>query len=155
MEIALEDNIYVFWIVWIVMAGFLVDALWRLIYGIKSKTWKGINATVTSSEVVKNFWSDDDDQDSYSPKIKYMYTVGGRRYSGGRYSYKWWGTPNYGEVATIIKDYGNKGKIVTYYNPSNPSQSVILPGINSLNLLSVGIFMAVVIGMTYQAYSNV
>jgi hypothetical protein len=62
----------------------------------------------------------------YQAEVNYEYSVGGRRYTGDTFNTH----NNYidqASVATVSREYGDGAPCPVYYNPSSPTQSVLVP----------------------------
>ena len=79
--------------------------------------------------------------------ISYDYEVAGQEYTGNRYSFGYLagGIAGGGEVyAKIKRELPQKPSVKVYYNPSNPRESVLVPGatwIHLINFLVAGVFL--------------
>jgi predicted phage tail protein len=111
--------------------------------GLQSQSWKTTTATVLSSRWLTHHATGDEYNQTYegkgymhTPEIAYSYTVKGRKFSdtGRRYV---------NDIRSIVARYP-VGRIVRVtYNPSDPSQSVLEPGVNGMSwfMLAVGLGM--------------
>jgi len=81
------------------------------------------------------------------PNIHYNYQVGGVAYQGKRIYFISNGTGS-AWVSTKLKRYPKNSRARVYYNPSNPSESVLEPGVSagSVTLFGGFIFIACAIG---------
>lgn len=63
----------------------------------------------------------------YFPAITYAYSINGRDFLGESYSFLQWSTSNRAEVEAIVARFtpGSAGSV--FYNPQNPSESVLNP----------------------------
>ncbi len=113
----------------------IISAL-KLMRGVASREWKPIEATVIKAQVTRDF-ADEDSEPSFSPTIHYSYVVGGRIFRGKTYSFKWVGNSNYGHATNLLRGISEGKKIRVYFNPRNPKQSVVIPGVHSENYYAV------------------
>lgn len=127
--------------------------LWSIIWtGLRgreiwsSSQWVKITGTVLSSTMDYQGggeWPCPKKKDSFFPNIIYRYEVGNRIYTSDCVSFENVGMAE--ETAQAIADQFNMGEeIEVFYNPKNPRQSVLEPGvpISQFWFLGGGIFMA-------------
>ncbi|KAA0005652.1 MAG: DUF3592 domain-containing protein [Thermoplasmata archaeon] len=90
---------------------------------------------------------------TYIPKIEYSYTVNGVNYSGDKISFEIVSTTDY-EWAQNKVDLYYKGKNVTvYYNPENPSESVLEKGFPGYPLFPTALcIIFIIIGLGFITY---
>lgn len=136
----------------IIIAGLvcLVVGCIQLINGARSSKWPNVEGTVVATDVKEH--RSRRGGKSYSPEVQYQYSVNGASYASSRMSYGDAGSSSSMEGA--LKTLGNYPvgkKISVYYNPSEPSTAVLVPGITSLSylfpaigvcMLSIGLFTA-------------
>jgi hypothetical protein len=67
---------------------------------------------------------------SYHPAFLYRYEVNGQSYEGGRYRYDGFPTDYY-SVNEIVTEHPAGSKIAVYYNPDDPADTVLSPGVVS------------------------
>jgi Protein of unknown function (DUF3592) len=116
--------------------------------GLQSQSWKTTTATVLSSRWLTHHATGDEYNQTYegkgymhTPEILYSYSVKGRKFSANRYQFGDTGRRSVNEIRGIVARYP-VGRI---YNPSDPSQSVLEPGVNGMSwfMLAVGLGMIV------------
>ncbi|MFN2215995.1 MAG: DUF3592 domain-containing protein [Anaerolineales bacterium] len=93
-----------------------------------SQSWPSVSGTVTNAQVKESVSSDDDDNEtvSYYPAVEYTYQVGGQQFSGKRLSFGGLiTTGNYGKVQEKLQKYPVGGQVPVFYDPQNPSDSVL------------------------------
>ena len=114
---------------------FLGVGLWMINKGIQSENWDKGTATITSSEIEKTESRSKDAQGftqtstSYSVRVKYSYTVEGSNYEGNTVGF---GTMSHNERSDAQEElkFYPKGKTIdVYYDPENPSDSVLNKGV--------------------------
>jgi Protein of unknown function (DUF3592) len=115
--------------------------------GLQSQSWKVTTATVLSSRWLTHHPTGDEYNQTYegkgymhTPEIAYSYSVKGRKFSANRYQFGDTGRRSVNEIRGIVARYP-VGRIVRMtYNPSDPSQSVLEPGVNGMSwfMLAVG-----------------
>jgi hypothetical protein len=90
----------------------------------------------------------------YKTNIHYKYTLKSQDYFSDRVSFGW---PEYSDIEqakTAVKKYKQGQNINIHFNPANPSESVIEPGMNNSSLelfFGVWIFLAGASGTLYYA----
>jgi len=67
----------------------------------------------------------------YSAVVKYQYFVAGKAYSGDRYRY---GLFDFTSAHWIVSEHPAGKKVGVYYNPSNPADSLLRPGLEGSDL---------------------
>jgi hypothetical protein len=71
------------------------------------------------------------------PEIRYEFFVNGKRYESGRVSFKQVGTSNPQDATAVLDSYKYETSIVVYYDPKNPKNAVLVPGIGLVCFLPV------------------
>ena len=93
-----------------------------------SAGWLTTESTVVSSQLRRKW-----DKNSGSPAVRYWFEIGyryevkGQTYTGNRYRFH--GDPvfkNKSAAETLLADYPPGKKILIYYKPDNPQESVVL-----------------------------
>ncbi len=114
---------------------FLGVGFWTINKGMQSENWDKGTATITSSEIEKTESRSKDAQGftqtsiSYSVRVKYAYTVEGSSYEGNTIGF---GTMSHNEKADAkeeLKSYPEGKTTDVYYDPENPSDSVLKKGV--------------------------
>ena len=94
-----------------------------------SQNWPSVNGTIQDVKAAKNYHSGADDDinvDTYSPKLRYSYTVEGAGYSSDRIAFGYGKTFNSESAALASLQKYSRGSVVTvYYNPENPNEAVL------------------------------
>ena len=113
--------------------------------GRASLQWPHTQGTVTNS-LVKRELSGPGGGYSYVPLITYTYEVDGAAYEGNTFTYR--GINAKKKIATKIVEGLPKGQLVdVYYDPSEPSRAVLLPGASTSSYVigfAIAVFIAVV-----------
>ena len=113
--------------------GFLIAGIGRQLRAVGFPTTFG---TVTHSSVKI---SSDSEGTSYHPEIRYEYALDGARFIGDRYRYTFSTSgKKSAEQAVAVHPVGRT--VTVYYNPADPSDSVLQPGMEGGDLL-VGLFL--------------
>ena len=94
-----------------------------------SQNWPSVNGTIQDVKAAKNYHSGADDDinvDTYSPKLRYSYTVGGNEFSSDRIAFGYGKTFNSESAALAsIQKYSLGSVVMVYYNPENPNEAVL------------------------------
>ena len=126
-----------------------------VLYGIGGQLWaygySTAPGTVTQSSVLKVKGKGT----SYRPDIHYVYSVNGQTYEGTQYRYSTMATPD-NRAANIVQQHPVASAVTVYYNPRNPSDAVLLRGIEGMDLMALMFltpFNAVMLGIWGMAFS--
>jgi hypothetical protein len=69
-------------------------------------------------------------------RLAYEYSVHGQRYVGSRYSFGWTaGLAGGAKVHTFVTAHPRGSTLKVHYNPRNPAQALIAPGLSTGNLM--------------------
>ena len=116
---------------------FLLPGLLIMIVGIKgmykgliSQNWKKCNAIVQSSEIINRETKNEEDDVTFKPYITYKYTIDENDFIGDILKFGKIETGNNSRENYYLKKYPVDKCIIIYYNSSNPSESVIEPGLS-------------------------
>jgi hypothetical protein len=86
-------------------------------------------------------------QATHVPRIRYTYTVNGRKYEGSRHTI---GHVKGKTASEELVARFPKGKIVTvYYDPKDPSQAVLVRGMGGSNPFRYGMLLVVIMGLFF------
>ena len=85
--------------------------------------FRAAEGVVISSRIETH--TDDDEDTTYSPSIKYRYTVGGTAYTSTRYAYGMGSTSDHGYARGIVDQYPAGARIAVYYDPDDPAESLL------------------------------
>jgi hypothetical protein len=98
--------------------------------GKESEAWYEAIGTITSSYLKTDISYDPDDYPitTYSPNIEYLYNVDGVNYTGIRVTYKIVSTTDLQWAEGKVNEYFVGKTVSVYYNPNNPSESVLEKG---------------------------
>jgi len=102
--------------------------------GKESVNWYETTGVITSSYLATDtdYDSDYGDSTTYTPKIEYKYSVNGINYSGNKVSFEIVSGTDYSWAQSKVDSY-YEGKVVSvYYNPNNPSESVLEKGFSEV-----------------------
>jgi len=124
--------------------GFIVVPAARQLYALRFPSTEG---RILSAEVREH---DGEDGPTYSVEFEYVYTVAGREYSGTRYRYPTGSTSGSGWAHRVVSARPAGSKTPVYYNPRNPEDSLLSPGVSGMDLFLVAFltpFNAVMLGL--------
>lgn len=114
----------------------------------QSDSWLEVPCTVQSSRVQSH---DSDDGTTYSVDIVYAYSVQGKEYRSGRYTFLGGSSSGYAGKAAIVRQYPEGKQTTCYINPHNPAEAVLnrevgadlLFGLIPLVFMAVGLIGAI------------
>ena len=138
---------------------FLGVGLWAINKGMQSENWDKGTATITSSEIEKTERRSKDPQGfnqtstSYSVRVKYSYTVEGSNYEGNTIGF---GTMSHNEKSDAqeeLKSYPKGKKIDVYYDPENPSDSVLKKGVFWPMYIVIAVSVIMLIGSIWASFA--
>lgn len=138
---------------------FLGFGLWAINKGMQSENWDKGTATITSSEIEKTESKSKDAQGftqtstSYSVRVTYAYTVEGSGYEGNTIGF---GTMSHNEKSDAqeeLKSYPKGKTIDVYYDPENPSDSVLKKGVFWPMYIMITIMVIMLIGSIWASFA--
>ena len=94
-------------------------------YAMESSNWPSINGKVISLELWGRRNIDGKMVESENLKVRYEYEVQLRKYNGKNSAFY---TLHYPETVNLYNSINTDSNVVVYYNPINPSQSVLVTG---------------------------
>lgn len=113
--------------------------------GFKSGTWPSVKGKVLKSEILEHRYSRTESpgrRTEYRASVDYQYEVDGKTYFNNNISYKASKT-SYSAVMTELQKYPENSSHIIYYNPEKPEESVLDPGMGSLNYIFIGLPLVV------------
>jgi hypothetical protein len=94
-----------------------------------SQNWPSVNGTIQDVRAAKNYRSSADDDlevPTYSPKLRYSYSVGAAEYSSDRIAFGYGKTFSSESAAlSSIQKYSQGSLVTVYYNPEDPTEAVL------------------------------
>lgn len=122
----------------IVLAGVVtgVVGVRRLRRAWASRAWPSVKGTLVRSEVVlseeETERSDDEPRppSTWKAELHYEFEVGGRRFEGTRYALDVIDTNDRGRAADIVRAFPTGATVDVFYEPANPENCVLRPGIS-------------------------
>jgi len=129
----------------VVGSGFSIWSIVNLISALSSRRWPSTSGVVVVSDLQRSW--DSDGTIEYRPELSYRYTVQGSEFVasrarfGDRLSINW-----SGPAVRIVTKYP-VGKVVSVrYNPDDPGEAVLEPGLNAL------IFVGIAFGLVFLLF---
>jgi hypothetical protein len=111
--------------------------------GMKTNDWPAAAGRIVESKVTSSPGAHHD----YTVNVRYSYEIDGQKFEGDRLRF---GNKSYSKWTSAKKEqalYPPREEVQVYYNPTNPSQSVLIKGIGvSWMMMALGL-MALVIGL--------
>lgn len=107
--------------------GFIAWGAWRQF---RALTYSTATGRITHSEVEE---SGGEDGPTYRPNLKYKYHVADREYQGSQYRYGQWSSGDR-NAQRIAIEYPVGREVVVYHNPNNPSDAVLIVGMEGCDL---------------------
>ena len=123
-----------------------------------SASWPSVKGVITSSRVATRRSRHKDSRGytrtrtTYFPSISYKYTVGGKNFSGTKRAFGESSSSNRAWAAGVVSHYYPGSEVEVYYNPDDPADAVLEPGVTMSSyavLIIGGLFVAIgVLGAT-------
>jgi hypothetical protein len=118
----------------LVSLGLLLFSLTMLRYALNnnskakaSNNWATTNGKLTKLQLWGKRRVDGEMVDSENVSIKYQYEVNGKTFTGNRTAFY---TLHYPETVGFAERYPQGSTVSVFYNPTNPAESVIVPGLH-------------------------
>lgn len=116
-------------------AGFLIAAVYSLIYGQRSTSWVSTEGEVVVS-ALKETRDPDSGTASVTVKIHYKYKVGNETYTSD--TVKIGGTSLFSDMKIAAK-YPRGKRVRVYYDPNNPKRSTLETGVSVITIMAYSI----------------
>ena len=123
-------NTAYFW----VALGFLLFCIYMLRYALinhrnatASNDWISTNGKLTELQLWGKRRVDGEMVDCENLSVQYRYEVNGKTFAGNRSAFY---TLHYPETVDFAKRYPQGSVVPVFYNPKNPAESVIVPGLH-------------------------
>src|SRR3954453_10603202 len=124
--------------------GTLLWSAWNAFLAVTSHRWPQVEGTILVSDLQR---SRDSDGYMYRPEISYRYTVADEEFVGNRARFGdsfslSWSAP----AARLVQRYKVNSRVRVRYDPDNPQQSVLEPGMNGMVIIgaAAGAFFLVI-----------
>ena len=128
-------------IAWILIAtggGILTWSLVNFVYSLLSRRWPQATGKVIVSDLQRS--RDSEGGYSYRPEVSYQYSVEGQEFIASRTRYGdrlalSWSAP----AARMVRRYPVGAVVSVHYDPDEPAEAVLEPGVNGLILMGVAL----------------
>lgn len=112
----------------------LFDGLlgYGLVNQLRSQGFSQVTGYITHSEITTH---DSDDGVTHGVDIRYHYEVNGSAFEGNRFRYGEGTSSDSGWAHRAVNKYHEGAEVPVYYNARNPSESVLVPGVDGSNLM--------------------
>ncbi len=138
----------------VLMAKFLSGMAHTYRLANEVRRWPTTQGTVVKAEAVK-VGSDEEGNDEYEARIRYRYEVNGQTYEGHAITLGAHVTGDRRSAERIVAVYPEGVLVRVYYNPRNPAEAALKPGVQGdfwlfLALMAAGLLIGVG-GILYSA----
>jgi hypothetical protein len=121
------------WIFTATGSGVLTWSLVNFVYAVLSRRWPHATGTVIVSDLQRS--RDSEGEYSYRPEVSYQYSVKGEEFIATRTRYGdrlalSWPAP----AAKMVRRYPVGAVVSVHYDPDEPAEAVLEPGVNGLIL---------------------
>lgn len=123
--------------------GFFLMALWHLLNALESRKWPVAPGVVTSALVKEDRTNEGV---TWWPEVWYRFTVDGEEHAGNRGFFG--GSTGQAFASRLVKKYPIGTPVQVHYNPENPKESVLEPGVKwplVATMLVILVFLAIAI----------
>ena len=96
-----------------------------------SPAWPTVTGVITVAELGKQMGNERDESTTYSADISYDYLVNDRSYVNGAVSFDGVKSSDPSTARRILKRYPVGKQVTVYYNPSDPQDAVLEPGLTA------------------------
>ena len=134
---------------------------YRIFQGTISNRWPFVIGELESTDLEEAIYKGRDagggadEASAWVANFKYRYTVADRKYDGSRVTYSDGINKTMRALRKLQDKYQRKSQIKVYYNPKNPNQSVLAPGLSIFNftpLITSALF--ILAGVFIQTYDS-
>ena len=108
--------------------GFVLFSFKKFILSIASTKWPITSAVVTSSRIESKYAGNG--LTFHTPKIEYRYTVNDKTYTNNNFTYMGTSGLSNKYATRYIEKYYEGSQLNIHYNPTSPSQAVIISGVH-------------------------
>lgn len=132
---------------------------YRIFQGTTSTRWPFVIGELESTDLKEVIYKGrdarggPDEASAWVVNFKYRYTVADRKYNGTRVTYSDGINKTMRALRKLQDKYQGKSQMQVYYNPKNPNQSVLVPGLSIFNftpLITSALF--ILAGVFIQTY---
>ncbi len=115
---------------------FVIMGVVILLFGIRqmrqasaSQSWPAVSGVITVSALGKHMGNERHDSPTYSADIRYDYMVDDASYVNGAVQFGQVNSSDPSGARAVLKRYAVGQAVEVYYNPANPAQAVLEPGL--------------------------
>lgn len=125
----------------------------QVMMGLRSTTWPSTAGTVVSVDRVYS-GSGDDGEPTYNEKVEYSYAVDGREYLGNLVA-ALAPVKSSEQVQTVLARYPIGLKVEVYFDPEDPSLSLLVPGLSGFAKAGLVVYVACIILLTASLFITI
>jgi hypothetical protein len=116
----------------------------QILQGLKSRNWPTAAGTVQDARIQMHQSTDEegDVTTTYEAFVQYRYSVSGREYQGMRRTFSDVRTSSRSRTEKILERYPPGGSVTVYYDPEDPSASVLEPGVGAMSYILLLLVLA-------------
>ena len=118
---------------------------------IGNETWPTVEGKILKSEVVQQYFFLQ--QYSYEPRIHYSYSVEGKTYESDSISMRFLSSKSADTVQEVVGNYPAGSQATVYYNPDDPEESVLIPGVSVGTSVAPILFLVMIFVLGYVTYN--
>lgn len=115
------------------------------VYALSSYAWPDVKGSIVKSriDVRNNHTLNKSHINVYYPEIEYIYSVVDKNYIGSTIGVSDYGSSERNHAEVLVSRYEIGSTVDIYYDPENPSQSLLEPGLKGFLVLRIilGIFL--------------
>jgi hypothetical protein len=124
--------------------------IYRIFQGVTSSQWPFVMGELESTELKEVIYEGRDSDSTadlastWVVNFEYSYSVSDKKYDGSRITYSDGINKTSRALRSLQKKYQRKSVIQVYYNPKNPDESILVPGLSIFNftpLITSGLFI--------------
>jgi len=113
-----------------------------------ASSWPTVGATIISSEPKQGCGKGS----SYTPRVRYQYTVNGRQYLGEVLAYSMFDCGGFEEMKARTDAYPRGAQVQAHVNPAHPSDAVLVAGVvHSDSKFGLALFSLLFLGCAHYA----
>lgn len=154
--LATLDVIFVLAGLWALGAG-----LGRMVRASRMRRWPAVPGTILASTIASRESTLEAEEDGppprpitlYRAEVQYRYEVGGRSFTGSRIALDDVEVSSKSHAENLAQRYASGTAVTVHYNPEDPSQAVLEPGIHMVSwvLPAIGVAFLIVAGGFFLA----
>jgi hypothetical protein len=127
-----------------ILLAFVVRGIHILRMALASRDWKLTEGLLLDVHMEERRGRDSDGRDdpnldTFLPVVRYSYTVGRKKFESARLWYRTDALGDYSEALRAIRDIRAGKPVDVYYDPAEPSRSVLIPGFETMNVATVAV----------------